>query len=97
MTDTSEAELHAHYALGKERDRYALWLADLGYTMEHRDLVPLHVQQFRAEANGRVCSAVGDARDLDLRPPTSSPRPAARNQSSCRRNHSSFYVFWKVR
>jgi hypothetical protein len=69
MTDTSEAELHAHYALGKERDRYALWLADLGYTMEHRDLVPLHVQQFRAEANGRVCSAVGDTRDLDLRPP----------------------------
>jgi SAM-dependent methyltransferase len=48
--------------------RYALWLASLGYQVEHRDLMPLHVEQLTADAAGMpgVRSAVGDARDLDL-------------------------------
>lgn len=56
--------------------RYSLWLADLGYRVLHRDLVPLHVEQLTAAAAGvgGVCgagagsveSAVGDARELDL-------------------------------
>jgi SAM-dependent methyltransferase len=48
--------------------RYALWLAGLGYRVEHRDLVPLHVQQLTADAGGLagLRTAVGDARDLDL-------------------------------
>jgi SAM-dependent methyltransferase len=49
--------------------RYAFWLADLGYRVVHRDLVPLHVEQVTgASATGSagVESAVGDARDLDL-------------------------------
>jgi SAM-dependent methyltransferase len=103
MTNSGDAELHAYYALGKERDRlargsglleylrtceivlrdlpespsvvadigggpgrYALWLAGRGHTVEHRDLMQSHVAQVAATAHGRVRSAVGDARDLDL-------------------------------
>jgi SAM-dependent methyltransferase len=47
--------------------RYALELADWGYDVVHRDLVPLHVEQLRtADPAGRIDSAVGDARSLDL-------------------------------
>lgn len=48
--------------------RYALWLAGLGYRVEHRDLVPLHVRQLSEDASGLtgLRTAVGDARDLDL-------------------------------
>ncbi len=55
--------------------RYALWLAELGYHVRHRDLMPLHVEQVTAAAAagaggaagvGGVESAVGDARALDL-------------------------------
>jgi SAM-dependent methyltransferase len=105
MKDAHEAEIHAHYERGEERDRlaggvgrlefirtteiigrrlpavpalvadigggpgrYALWLAGLGYRVEHRDLVPLHVRQLEADAAGLggLHMAVGDARDLDL-------------------------------
>lgn len=47
---------------------YALWLASLGYEVIHRDLIPLHVEQLRREANGNplIHTAVGDARSLDL-------------------------------
>jgi SAM-dependent methyltransferase len=47
---------------------YALWLAQLGYHVEHRDLVPMHVEQLRREIADlpQVRTAVGDARDLDL-------------------------------
>lgn len=47
---------------------YALWLASLGYGVEHRDLVELHVEQLRARLskNSLVSTAVGDARGLDL-------------------------------
>ena len=100
-----DAELHAHYSRGEERDRlsagqglleftrtaeiilrclpaapalvadigggpgrYALWLAGLGYRVEHRDLMPLHVQQLAQDAGGLagLHTAVGDARELDL-------------------------------
>src|SRR5215207_1068852 len=48
--------------------RYALWLADRGYSVIHRDLVPGHVERLAAEAKavGRVDTAVGDARNLDI-------------------------------
>jgi SAM-dependent methyltransferase len=54
--------------IGGGPGRYALWLAKLGYRIEHRDLMPLHVQQLRDEAAGTegLHTAVGDARDLDL-------------------------------
>jgi SAM-dependent methyltransferase len=54
--------------IGGGPGRYALWLAELGYRVEHRDLMPLHVQQLRDEAAGieGLHTAVCDARDLDL-------------------------------
>jgi SAM-dependent methyltransferase len=54
--------------IGGGPGRYALWLADLGYRVVHRDLVPLHVEQVRMNSGtGSVIdSAVGDARSLDL-------------------------------
>jgi SAM-dependent methyltransferase len=54
--------------IGGGPGRYALWLASLGYQVEHRDLMALHVEQLRAEVTGvaGIHTAVGDARDLDL-------------------------------
>jgi SAM-dependent methyltransferase len=54
--------------IGGGPGRYALWLASLGYQVEHRDLMPLHVEQLRAEVAGvaGVHTAVGDVRNLDL-------------------------------
>jgi SAM-dependent methyltransferase len=100
---SENAEIHAHYAQGKEWDRlgdakgaiefertkeilgrrlppapaviadigggpgrYSLWLAELGYTVEHRDLVRLHVEQLQASSWSTVHAEVGDARDLNL-------------------------------
>lgn len=47
---------------------YSLWLASLGYEVEHRDLVRLHIEQLtsRMETGLRISAAVGDARALDL-------------------------------
>jgi SAM-dependent methyltransferase len=54
--------------IGGGPGRYALWLASLGYQVEHRDLMPLHVSQLQAAAVGRpeIRTAVADARALDL-------------------------------
>jgi SAM-dependent methyltransferase len=54
--------------IGGGPGRYARWLAGLGYQVAHRDLMPLHVAQLRADAAAveGIRSAVGDARDLDL-------------------------------
>lgn len=55
--------------IGGGPGRYTLELAALGYTVVHRDLVPLHVEQLRTRSGAlaeRVDTAVGDARDLDL-------------------------------
>jgi SAM-dependent methyltransferase len=54
--------------IGGGPGRYALWLASLGYQVEHRDLMPLHVEQVTADTAGvpGIHTAVGDARDLDL-------------------------------
>ncbi|HEU5392119.1 MAG TPA: class I SAM-dependent methyltransferase [Streptosporangiaceae bacterium] len=54
--------------IGGGPGRYALWLASLGYQVEHRDLMPLHVEQLTADAAGMtgIRTAVGDVRDLDL-------------------------------
>jgi SAM-dependent methyltransferase len=49
--------------------RYALWLAERGYTVHHRDLVELHLEQLSADAAVRrleVDSRIADARELDL-------------------------------
>ena len=54
--------------IGGGPGRYALWLASLGYQVEHRDLMPLHVEQLTADAAGvaGIRTALGDARDVDL-------------------------------
>ena len=54
--------------IGGGPGRYARWLAELGYQVEHRDLMPLHVRQLAAagEYAAQVRTGVGDARDLDL-------------------------------
>jgi ubiquinone/menaquinone biosynthesis C-methylase UbiE len=48
--------------------RYARWLAQRGYRVHLIDLVPLHIEQARADQSGaRLASAeVGDARALQL-------------------------------
>src|SRR5260370_33015019 len=114
MEDAHEAELHAYYERGEERDRlaagrglleftrtteivlrrlrvapalvadigggpgrYRLWLAVLGYRVEHRDLVPLHVGQLkerrgwsaRAAHRGRRRPRPGPGRRLGGRGP----------------------------
>jgi SAM-dependent methyltransferase len=48
---------------------YSLWLAASGYSVIHRDLVPLHVQQTCEAASAAgllIDSSVADARHLDL-------------------------------
>jgi SAM-dependent methyltransferase len=55
--------------IGGGPGRYALWLAEAGYRVVHRDLVPTHVDELReAASDGRLAieTAVGDARDLSL-------------------------------
>jgi SAM-dependent methyltransferase len=52
--------------IGGGPGRYALWLADLGYTVEHRDLMSMHVEHVQAHEASSIHSEVGDARDLDL-------------------------------
>jgi SAM-dependent methyltransferase len=52
--------------IGGGPGRYAVWLADLGYEVEHRDVMQLHVDQVRASGHPSVRSSVADARDLDL-------------------------------
>src|ERR1700730_10018465 len=54
--------------IGGGPGRYALWLASLGYRVEHRDLMPLHVEQLTADAAEvpGIHTAVGDAQGLDL-------------------------------
>jgi SAM-dependent methyltransferase len=52
--------------IGGGPGRYALWLAEQGHTVQHRDLMDLHVDQLRASAGPSIRTAVGDARDLDL-------------------------------
>lgn len=54
--------------IGGGPGRYSLWLAQLGYQVVHRDLMPLHVEQLQQAATGnpRIQTAVGDARQLDL-------------------------------
>ena len=46
--------------------RYAVWLAELGYVVEHRDLAPGHVQHLASACPEGVRTRVGDARCLDL-------------------------------
>jgi SAM-dependent methyltransferase len=45
---------------------YTFWLADLGYRVVFRDLIPLHVDLVRLAARSGVDPAVADARELDL-------------------------------
>src|ERR1700678_3426927 len=50
--------------IGGGPGRYALWLAALGYQVEHRDLMPLHVGQLQQAAAGlpEIRTATGDTR-----------------------------------
>jgi SAM-dependent methyltransferase len=52
--------------IGGGPGHYALWLAELGYTVHHRDLMDLHVDQLQAFGHPSVQTAAGDARHLDL-------------------------------
>jgi SAM-dependent methyltransferase len=56
--------------IGGGPGRYALWLAERGYRVYHRDLVGLHVQQLLDALSGHpsvaIDTAIGDARQLDL-------------------------------
>ncbi len=52
--------------IGGGPGQYALWLAELGYTVQHRDLMDLHVDQLEAWGHPSIQTAVGDARHLDL-------------------------------
>jgi SAM-dependent methyltransferase len=52
--------------IGGGPGRYALWLAELGYTVEHRDLMRLHVEQLQESSDSMVHAEVGDPRDLNL-------------------------------
>src|SRR5829696_1797942 len=52
--------------IGGGPGRYALWLAELGYAVEHRDLVRLHVEQLQGSSGSMVDAEVGDARNLNL-------------------------------
>jgi SAM-dependent methyltransferase len=51
--------------IGGGPGRYSRWLADEGYAVHHRDLVPLHVEQLRTD-HPDIDSALADARALDL-------------------------------
>lgn len=52
--------------IGGGPGRYALWLAELGCEVEHRDVMDLHVEELRVCGHPSIRTAVGDARDLDL-------------------------------
>jgi SAM-dependent methyltransferase len=52
--------------IGGGPGRYAVWLAELGYEVEHRDVMDLHVEQLEASGDPSIRTAVGDARRLDL-------------------------------
>src|SRR4051812_3760607 len=52
--------------IGGGPGQYAVWLAERGYTLHHRDLMELHVHQLEELAHSSIHTAVGDARQLDL-------------------------------
>jgi SAM-dependent methyltransferase len=52
--------------IGGGPGRYTDWLVDAGYEVIHRDVVAAHVDQVRVRHDGRVDTALGDARALDL-------------------------------
>lgn len=53
--------------IGGGPGRYALWLADRGYTVRHRDAMPNHVAHLEVDRQDRVIETrVGDARNLDF-------------------------------
>jgi SAM-dependent methyltransferase len=56
--------------IGGGPGRYALWLAERGYRVYHRDLIELHVQQLLDAVMGdprlAIDTQIGDARQLDL-------------------------------
>lgn len=52
--------------IGGGPGRYAEWLADLGYRVQHRDLMPAHVAHVVSLGRPEISAVVGDARALDL-------------------------------
>ena len=64
--------------IGGGPGRYALWLAETGYRVVHRDLVPQHVEQLAAEAGQKgldMSTAVADARKRVSRKPPARRSP----------------------
>ena len=48
--------------------RYTFWLADRGYSVRHRDVAPLHIEQVTAEQKPRgwrMSKPVGSTRKID--------------------------------
>jgi hypothetical protein len=76
--------------IGGGPGRYALWLAGLGYRVEHRDLMPLHIRQLTQDADGltglhtagctRRSAPAGHGH-----PPLRARAPAAADQAARRR------------
>ena len=54
--------------IGGGPGRYALWLADLGYRVEHRDLMALHVEQLLSVGRDDIRTAVAIARAIERVP-----------------------------
>ena len=52
--------------IGGGPGRYSLWLAELGYTVHHRDPIELHVDQLQAGGHPAIATEAGDARHVDL-------------------------------
>jgi len=59
--------------IGGGPGRYALWLAELGYELEHRDVMGLHVEQLQSSGHSSIRTAVADARSLTCRTPRLMP------------------------
>jgi SAM-dependent methyltransferase len=52
--------------IGGGPGKYALWLAELGYTVEHRDVMPLHISLLHAAGHPRIHTQIADARQIDI-------------------------------
>lgn len=53
--------------IGGGPGRYSLWLAEEGYRVRHRDIVPVHVAELEEQRGPLAIEAVvGDVRNLDL-------------------------------
>lgn len=52
--------------IGGGPGKYALWLANRGYSVEHRDIMPIHIEALQQQPHPNVVAKIGDAREIDL-------------------------------